>query len=229
MGELEPEEKSEFSHRLIQWWKISGRKFPWRTESDPYKIFIAEILLHRTRARNVPSVYSRFIKRFPDFQSLATADRGDVLEITRSLGLEWRTDKLLEASKLIMKDFGGRLPSDREKLLSLPGVGDYITSAVRVFSFGEHDELIDTNTVRIICRIDGRTLNDSTRRERKIKDRYGLLLNESDSRKFGYAMIDLASVICIPRKPRCDLCPVIQHCKTAIYSRTNSSFSKERM
>ncbi len=214
MSEVKLKEKSEFSQRLIQWWKVSGRKFPWRTESDSFKIFIAETFLQRTRAENVSSIYLKFIKKFPDFQSLANADRGDVLDIASSLGLEWRTNKLLETSKLIMKDFGGRLPSSREKLLTLPGVGDYIASAVRVFSFGELDELIDANTVRVICRINGRTSNDSTRREKKIKNIYGLLLSKSDPREFGYAMIDLASVICTPRKPKCSLCPVIQHCKT---------------
>lgn len=214
MGELKPDEISEFSQRLIQWWKVSGRKFPWRMESDPYKILIAEILLHRTRAENVVSVYLKFIHEFPNLKALSAAETTDILKITRMLGLQWRWNLLKKMVIIIVRDLSGHIPMDRERLLSLPGVGEYIASAVRVFSGDGDDPLIDTNTVRIISRFYGIPVNDGLRRERMLWNLYQKLRGNTDPKIFGFSLIDLAAEVCHPKVPECRKCPLSSHCET---------------
>ncbi|MGP6294181.1 DNA-binding protein [Caldiplasma sukawensis] len=193
---------------------MNGRRFPWRGVDDPYRIFIAEVMLHRTRAENVVPVYERFLERFPDAESLVGADMMEVADIMDSLGLRWRSKLLKESFIDIVERFHGKIPVNKSDLLSLPGVGDYISSAVSLFAGGSREVLIDTNTLRVICRINGETVTDSRRKDRRIREVYSRLLNNSDPVTFAYSMIDLASLICTPKNPRCLDCPVHVHCTT---------------
>ena len=203
---------SGFADALISWWKDHGRSFPWRFERNPYRVLVAETLLHRTRAENVVPVYQHFITVIPDNRSLAVARENVILDMTRSLGLRWRVKLLPEAARIIEKEFGGTIPMDRKQLLSLPGVGDYITSAIRVFTGEFSDALMDTNTVRVISRIYGVGIKESARRSEKMRIRYSKLRNGRDAREFGYAMIDLAATICLSGQPQCYDCPVRPLC-----------------
>ena len=205
---------SDTQEEVIRWWKSNGRAFPWRSRHDTYSTLVAEVLLHRTRAENVAMVYPAFMKSFETVDALARAKKESVLNIVRPLGLVWRAEMLFDAANVIKSKFDGVVPLDQARLESLPGIGQYIRSAVRVFSGGFEDELIDTNTVRIICRVYGMPMTDSTRRSNNIRALYSRLRNNADPRAFGYAMIDLASSVCRPRMPMCESCPLIRSCKT---------------
>jgi A/G-specific adenine glycosylase len=205
---------STFSIDLLKWWKCNGRSFPWRVEKDPYKLLIAEFLLHRTRAKNVVSVYSQFIEKFPTVKKLTESDPGEIERMLHGIGLRWRVDGLLKTANLIQSNFDGRIPMERKLLLSFPGIGDYIASAVRVFSGGFDDPLIDTNTARIISRIYDLKIRDSTRKSPKIRELYSILRDRAESSKFGFALIDLGPIMCLPKEPRCIDCPVVRYCIT---------------
>ncbi|MDA8055325.1 MAG: DNA glycosylase [Thermoplasmatales archaeon] len=205
---------STFSIDLLKWWSVNARHFPWREERDPYNIMIAEILLHRTRAENVVPIYLKFITEFPNVKTLSEAYMGDIFKILRPLGLAWRVNLLKRAATIIEREFSGQIPMDKEKLLGLPGIGDYIASAIRVFSGYADDPLLDTNTVRIICRIYGIPISDGLRRERKLKNLYRQLKCKTDSKVFAFSLIDLAAEVCHPRLPECDQCPVSTSCAT---------------
>lgn len=203
-----------FSTDLLDWWKQNGRKFPWRLEKDSYRILVVETLLHRTKAENVVPIYLKFITEFPNIKTLSGAELRDILKITRPLGLAWRWNLLKKAAIIIEKEFSGQIPMDKEKLLSLPGVGDYIASAIRVFSSDTEDPLIDTNTVRIICRIYGISINDGLRREGIMKELYRQLRCKTDPKVFGFTLIDLAAGVCHPKVPECKKCPISPSCAT---------------
>ncbi|MHB1708461.1 MAG: HhH-GPD family protein [Thermoplasmataceae archaeon] len=203
--------------QLIEWWRENGRDFPWRKENDPYKILIAEILLHRTRAQNVVPVYIRFINIFGSVRDAAKANEEDIRRILKPLGLTWRVEKLIETFRLIAREFHGNIPLEKDALLKLPGIGDYISSAFRTFYGGSSDPLIDTNTVRVICRVFGMQMKDSTRRSGEVRRLYLELLDGANPKAFGYSMLDLANAICVPKVPRCTLCPVGTHCETGMY------------
>ena len=198
----------------MKWWKINQRQFPWRVERDSYKLFIAEILLHRTRAESVAPVYLQFVKKFPTIEKLSESDPREVKHALHTLGLRWRVKALLEAAAIIQRDLSGTIPMDKELLLTLPGIGDYIASAIRVFSGGFDDPLIDTNTVRIASRIYKIMVNDSTRKGVNIRSLYNLLRNGTEAAKFGFALIDLGATTCLPIGPLCRACPIAKYCKT---------------
>ncbi|MEM0134536.1 MAG: DNA glycosylase [Thermoplasmatales archaeon] len=206
--------KPDFGDQLNAWGEKWRRPFPWRKTNNPFHIFLAEILLHRTRAENVVPVYQKLIKDFPTISGISKLDEKSLFNILSSLGLKWRTEMLIKSVRTIERDFGGDVPTDKQKLLSLPGIGDYIASAIRVFSASTEDPLIDTNTVRVISRVYGFKATDSTRRSKSIRYKYLELRNNKDPRNFGFSMIDLAALICKPSLPDCLHCPVVKYCIT---------------
>ena len=197
---------------LRSWGPKHGRDYPWRHTRDPYRILIAEILLHRTRADQVCPIYLQFLEMFPDLPSLIRAEPESVKALMAPLGLRWRTDLLLKMVREIGERYGGKIPLQREPLMALPGVGDYITSALLTFTDTSPEPIMDTNTVRVIGRVFGLKLNDSARRKKLFRQIMGLLVAGEESRDISFAMIDLAALICLPRNPLCERCPLLPIC-----------------
>jgi A/G-specific adenine glycosylase len=215
--------KGKFSDALLAWWKAHGRAFPWIDENDPYRILVSEVLLHRTRANQVAPVYRRLIERFPTIRSLAAAEPRELKAIMRPLGLFWRTKYLRLAAKQIVEDYGGTIPEEAEALKSLPGISDYIASAIRCFAFRHPEAIIDTNTVRILGRVLGIRVTESSRRSKQFYESYRLLLDPENPRDFNHAILDLGALVCKPGVPLCNVCPVVTMCSYA------ASTAKQRM
>lgn len=199
---------------LLIWWSRQGRCFPWRDTRNPYKILIAEILLHRTRADQVVNLYEKFFQHFPDINSVAVSSTEELSEILYSGGLNWRW-KLMHAMAVELKDnMNGQIPSDFNTLVSLPGVSHYIASAVRCFAFGYPDVLLDTNTVRVIGRIAGLSITDSSRRSPLFRTILEKIIDVSHPREFNFALIDLSALMCKSRNPIHNECCLKYYCKT---------------
>lgn len=210
-----------FRGDIIAWGRENFRIFPWRETGDPYKILVAEVMLHRTKAPQVLPVYRYFVGRYPDVGELSKATRDDLYDVLVSLGLRRRVDMLYEMGQEIMTRFGGRIPEEKDELVSLPGVSDYIAGAVRCFSRNEPEPLIDTNTVRVIGRLFGLETTDSSRRNRLFKDLHAALVDPAEPRAYNYAVLDLAAQICTKvRPPDCPGCPVRRHCSYGLGPRT---------
>lgn len=203
---------NDIRNALLAWGPAHFREYPWRRTRDPYSILIAEVLLHRTRADQVRPVYERFLEEYPDLASLLHAEPLQVEEYLRSLGLRWRTDLLVEMVRAIGERYGGEIPQSREDLMALPGVGDYITSALLTFGGTSAEPIMDTNTVRVIGRVFGLKLNDSARRKKQFREIMRQIISEGDARDISFAMIDLAALICLPRTPLCEICPLKSVC-----------------
>lgn len=205
-----------FREALTAWGREHFRSFPWRLTEDPYSIVIAEVMLHRTQARQVLPVYCRFIRRYADVRELAGAAKAELHELLYSLGLRWRTDLMWDmATELVMR-FDGRIPRDKSALISLPGVSDYIASAVRCFAWGFPEPLIDTNTVRVVGRLFGLETRDSSRRNRRFRQLIGALVDPSDPRAYNYSLLDLGEEVCVKKRdPDCHRCPVRASCLSA--------------
>jgi A/G-specific adenine glycosylase len=207
----------EFRENLIAWGRDNLREFPWRFTSDPYYILMAEVMLHRTNALQVLPVYERFLKLYPDLAALSRATEEDLYEVLYSLGLRWRVKLIYEMAIELMDRFDGRIPSEKEDLLSLPGVSDYIASAVCCFAWKQPQAIIDTNTVRIIARVFGLTIKDSLRRNRRFKDLLNALVEPLQPGAYNYSLLDLANRICFKvQEPNCLDCPVSNHCQYGI-------------
>lgn len=202
-----------FHKDLEDWGKEHFRSFPWRFTASPYHILMAEIMLHRTQASQVAPIYERFIASYPDIPLLSSASREEVHSILYSLGLRWRVDLIMDMVGRITKDFAGQIPQEKTDLLSLPGVSEYIASAVRCFAYNLPDAIIDTNTVRVTGRIFGLEIKDSSRRNPLFRKLIYNLLDLEHPRSYNFALLDLASEVCTKaQRPSCELCPIQKYC-----------------
>jgi A/G-specific adenine glycosylase len=199
--------KSEIIHeRILKWSKSNLRVFPWRITSDPYKILIAEIMLHRTQASQVEEVYKTFVEKYPDFKSICKTGKLKILSELSRLGLKWRAKFLYQLSCTLSQDYNGIIPFDKGKLLALSGVGPYISSAFLCFAYDSPEPILDTNTVRVIGRLFGLKITDSSRRSKKFEDLMKELVNLGNCRLFSLTLIDFADAICKSKNPLCNKC-----------------------
>ncbi len=202
----------EFISSLLFWWNRGGkRNFPWRMTNDPYQILISEIMLHRTKAIQVVPVFNEFVKKYKDISSIENSTDAELHLILHPLGLYWRTGLIKSMATKIVKEQNGKIPFEYNELISLPGVSDYIASATRCFAFGTREILLDTNIVRIIGRIFGLEIDDTSRRSKLFRDLLNGIVPERNSREFNYALIDFASKVCLP-DPLDSICPFTVYC-----------------
>ncbi|MFC2001233.1 hypothetical protein ACFLUZ_01865 [Chloroflexota bacterium] len=206
----------EFREDLLSWWESGKRQFPWRETHDPYKVLIAEILLHRTKAEQVVPFYWLFIETFPNIQTLASSTPDELNRLFYSIGLSWRWKLLHEMAIEIDTKYMGQIPEDFEQLTSLPGISHYIASSLRCFAFDYSEPILDTNTVRIAGRLIGLTVNDTSRRSRLFKAILQSLLDSLKHREFNFALLDFAATMCKAKIPLCSNCPLSSYC--AFYS-----------
>lgn len=211
-----PDENTEliefFVNSLLSWYHRNGRSFPWRETRDPYRILVAELMLQRTKASQVVPVYLEFIKEFPDVLSLSRASPERIREYFSRLGLEWRAEKVLALAKLLAEKYGGKIPCDKEELLSLPGVGEYISAAVLSFACNVPVAVVDSNVVRVLSRYFGITPRGEGRRDKKILGLASKILPEQSHREYNFAIIDFAALVCTPKRPKCEICPLREKC-----------------
>lgn len=195
-------------------WACPGRlrDFPWRLTRDPYLLLISELMLRRTQARQVEPVFLEFLKRWPDLESFYKAEVEDLKLTLQPLGLQWRIRNVLEVRKVLQRL--GHIPTDYSGLIALPGVGDYVASAVLCFSHQLARPLIDTNTVRLIGRYFGITVQPGTRRLKSFRQLSETLVPRDPgvASVYHYALLDLAATICRPKKAECSKCPLATDC-----------------
>lgn len=201
-----------FQLQLHDWFTAHGRTFAWRNQRDPYAVLMAELMLHRTQARQVEPIYLRFLECFPTLRNLAEADEADVMQVLAPLGLGWRLAKIVPMARLLVDNYSSEVPRNRDALLSLPGVGPYVADAVRVLAFDEPAAFVDTNTVRVAGRYFGFPTHAESRRNRSVREAIERLIDHTCPRDSNLALLDLAAVVCRPGRPLCDQCPVQARC-----------------
>lgn len=198
---------------LHRFYEREGRDFPWRHTSDPYTVMIAEFMLQRTKAEQVVPVYKKFIKKYPDINSLSQASLSEIREILYSLGLHWRAVHFLESARYIINHFKGKFPTKREELLKIPGVGDYIAGAILVVAYKKREYVVDSNIARFLNRFFGLQLSGEIRRNSIIKELAKNLFCHQDPEKILFSVLDFTAAICIPQKPQCKICFLKDKCK----------------
>lgn len=204
---------TDFREALVAWGHAHFRPFPWRLTDDPYRILMAEVMLHRTQAVQVVATYERFTEWYPELALLAQATKEELRRVLSPLGLHWRVDMIYEMASDLMARFDGRVPWDKADLLCLPGVSDYIAGAVRCFAWNQAESLMDTNTVRVVGRVFGLEIKDSSRRNRLFRELIVTLLDPNEPRAYNYALLDLADQVCMKRRsPECPICPLRMYC-----------------
>lgn len=201
-----------FRSRLSKWGRQNRRRFPWRETSNPFHILLAEMMLRRTNAAQVVSIYVNITKRYPTPKRLATAPRREVLAQLEPLGLAWRAENIRTVAELLVKRFAERVPRSVELLKGFPGVGDYVANAVTCFAFQHPMSLVDTNTVRVAGRYFGFRTNAESRRRKPVRQAIRAVTGRRNTRDFNYAFLDFAALVCKPANPDCFHCPLQTRC-----------------
>ncbi len=204
-----------FSRKLLVWYARNRRNLPWRESSDPYRIWVSEVMLQQTTVRSVLPFYEKWLALFPDLPSLARAPLRRVLSAWQGLGYYQRAKNLRAAARTILRDHGGRIPSDARVLRKLPGFGPYTTAAVLSLAFGKRVPLIDANVRRVMMRVLGLKGTATAGRDRQIHEHLAGLVPAGDPGGFNQAMMELGALLCRSRKPHCPICPVLGSCRAA--------------
>lgn len=198
---------------LLQWFDRSRRDLPWRhpsRRSDPYCVWVSEIMLQQTRVAVVIPYYERFLERFPAVGDLAAAPEADVLSLWSGLGYYRRARQLHAAAHLIVSRHDGRFPLRHADVLSLPGIGRYTAGAILSIADGQCLPAVDGNVVRVASRLLGTSFRTPVETERAISG----WVDPGRPGDFNQALMELGATVCLPRQPQCLTCPVHDLCRT---------------
>ncbi|GFN21940.1 A/G-specific adenine glycosylase [Thermanaeromonas sp. C210] len=192
-----------------------GEPPPWRTEADPYAVFVAEFLLVRTRADVVARVWEELLRRYPSFEALAAADEGELAALVAPLGLRKRVPLLKRAAAHVVERYGGRLPEESGELQKIPGMGPYTAAAVSAFAFGRPVVPADVNVLRFLSRLTGLPSGHPTKGSPTLRSLVARLGPAEGGPEPG-RLIDFTRHVCRPRRPRCGECPLGDLCGSAL-------------
>jgi A/G-specific adenine glycosylase len=202
---------------LLAWYRTRRRPLPWRESTDPYKIWVSEIMLQQTQVKTVIPYYRRWLKEFPGVRALAGARRERVLKLWEGLGYYSRAKNLHEGAKLLCRRYGGKMPSDPGEIRKVPGIGRYTAGAILSIAFGKPEPVLDGNVSRVLSRLTRLASPVDGEPGRKIL--WALAekcLSEKEARRnpgdFNQALMELGATICVPADPACGLCPVRASC-----------------
>lgn len=212
---LTEESKIDLQKRLLNWFERNGRDFPWRSESTPYGVLVAEKLLQQTAAKDkLVEVYNKLVNTYPNPRLLADAEISILQDIIQPLGLRYRAKELRAMANELIARYNGEVPRDLEKLVELTGIGGYAARAVLSLAFGDDVPIVDTNIARFLYRIFSikGPLPSNPARKRGLIELAGSLIPKGRSKKFNLAILDLCAQICKANKPECLECPVQIYC-----------------
>jgi A/G-specific adenine glycosylase len=219
MAKTEPAPKQTpiLRRLLLDWYGRNRRDLPWRQTSDPYCIWVSEIMLQQTRVAVVIDRYHAFLSAFPTLVSLALAPEQEVLALWSGLGYYNRARMLQKAAQFVASELGGNLPRAADELEKLPGIGPYTAAAIASIAHGERVAVVDGNVDRVLCRLSGweagsRATGAALRRQ--VETLAAELVDPNRPGDFNQAVMELGATVCLPRNPLCSECPIVAHCKT---------------
>ncbi len=216
---------SQVPQPLLDWYCKNARTLPWRENTDPYRVWVSEIMLQQTRVAAVIPYFLRFIEQLPTIEALANAPEEQLLKLWEGLGYYSRARNLQKAAKIICSQYSGVFPERYEDILSLPGVGPYTAGAVASISFGQPTPAVDGNVLRVVSRLlewDADLIG--TAEKKQVSELLAAIYPEGQCGAFTQALMELGAVICIPNTaPKCMACP-LQHICGAFEFGTQAAF-----
>ena len=204
----------QLSSKLLAWYHKNKRTLPWRGHPSAYAVWVSEIMLQQTRVETVIPYFEKWMRLFPDIQALAQASEHDVLNAWEGLGYYSRARNLHRAAKLVVDQYDGNIPRDLTELHKLPGIGRYTLGAIASIAFGMDVSALDGNIKRVYARIfDIEEPVDSTTGEKLLWELADKYLPKGHAGDYNQALMDLGATICVPKNPRCLICPVMKLCQ----------------
>jgi len=202
-----------FQRRVLRWYTRHGRDLPWRHTRDPYRILVAEIMLHQTQVDRVIPKYHEWLTVYPTFEALAAARLEEAKKLWRPLGYNYRPERLHQIARYVVNELDGKLPETFEELIALPGIGRYTAGAVLSFAFHHDVPIVDTNIRRVIQRVFD-VHGDSTRSavNQAIWRLAEVLIPKGNAATFHHALMDFGALVCTARNPACHSCKANDIC-----------------
>jgi A/G-specific adenine glycosylase len=202
--------------RLLAWFAKHARELPWRHSRDVYRVWVSEIMLQQTQVKTVEPYFRRFVAAFPTIVDLAAAEEHAVLRQWEGLGYYRRARHLHAAAKQVVDDHAGQFPRDIDAVRALPGIGRYTAGAILSIAFDDRHPILEANTLRLIARLIGyRGDPKSTGGQRLLWEAAESLLPRNSAGAFNQALMELGSLVCTPKAPQCNSCPVANLCVAA--------------
>lgn len=203
----------EIHQKLKFWFQKEGRDLPWRHTTDPYYIWLSEVILQQTRVEQGLPYYWKFIERFPQIQDLAQASEDEVFRLWQGLGYYSRAKSLLKTAQRIETTLQGIFPQSYSDLLTLPGIGPYTAAAIASFAFNKPQPVLDGNVQRVVSRcIQLEEPVESKKGRSQMQEWLNQTMSHKDPATFNQSMMELGALICLPRNPLCSRCPIQEHC-----------------
>jgi A/G-specific adenine glycosylase len=213
--ELPLSEKAVLAQQVVDWFRLQARNLPWRKTSDPYLIWVSEVMLQQTTVGTVIPYYQKFTARFPTMKSLAEASEQEVLKFWQGLGYYRRAKNLHRGAQMIQNELGGNFPRTREEILKVPGIGAYSAGSILSIAFRQKEAALDGNLIRVYSRL--YALQDPVDDSAVLKRLWSIARSHVPSHKrqirdFTEGMMELGALVCRPREPLCGICPVTALC-----------------
>lgn len=204
----------DFSKIITKWYTENARDLPWRNTRNPYKIWLSEIILQQTRVDQGMSYYQKFESKFESVKDLAKASEDEILSMWQGLGYYSRGRNLLKAAQQVVDEHNGEFPTSYKELIKLKGIGDYSASAIASFSSNEQVAVLDGNVFRVLSRIFSiSTPIDTGSGKKEFKALAEALLPKSMTATHNQAIMEFGALMCTPKKPNCDICPLQANCE----------------
>jgi len=207
-------ELAGFRRALLAWFRRNQRDLPWRKTRDPYAIWVSEVMLQQTQVATVVGYFTRFLARFPDIAALAAAEEEEVLRLWEGLGYYRRARQLQAAARKVVAEHGGEFPTEIEAVRGLPGIGRYTAGAILSIALDQRQPILEANTIRLVSRLIGyEGATTSAAGQRVLWNAAESWLPREKCGEFNQALMELGSLICSPKAPDCERCPVAGWCR----------------
>ena len=200
---------------LMQWFDKNARDLPWRRDPSPYNVWVSEIMLQQTRVDAVIPYFERFIAALPGVEALAECPEDLLMKLWEGLGYYSRVRNMQKAARIVKERFGGELPSGKEELLALPGIGEYTAGAVSSIAYGRREAAVDGNVLRVMSRLQADREDISSQSVKsRVREQLLAIIPEDAPGTFNQAMMELGALICLPNgRPACGICPLAHCCR----------------
>jgi A/G-specific adenine glycosylase len=215
MGARSELKRETVTRAVLRWYRRHGRTLPWRDIRDPYRILVAEIMLHQTQVGRVLKIFPEFLRRFPSLHALAAAPQSEVIIAWRGMGYNNRAVRIRRLAQQLCADHDGKLPRTVRECLNLPGIGTYTAHALLVSVYRMDFPVVDVNIRRVLSRLYGRMgTTADLRPEREIWKLAASLVPPARGYDWTQALMDLGATVCTARAPECPSCPVAELCSS---------------
>jgi A/G-specific adenine glycosylase len=205
---------TRLSSRLLAWYRLHKRILPWRGHPSAYAVWVSEIMLQQTRVETVIPYFEKWMRLFPTIRALANASEHEVLNAWEGLGYYSRARNLHKAARIVAEEYNGKIPRDLDELRRLPGIGRYTLGAIASIAFGLDTSALDGNIKRVYARIfDVSEPVDTPAGEKILWQLADENLPKGHAGDYNQALMDLGATICVPKNPRCLICPVMELCQ----------------